>query len=58
MDISLISGAIGALAAMLCIGAYVCLRARFDSLDWGVVALATIACAFAIAVMLDQSWFL
>ncbi len=57
MDISLISGAAGALAAMLCLGAYVCLRARFASLDWGVVVLATITGAFAVAVMFDQSWF-
>lgn len=58
MDISLISSAAGALVAMLCMGAYVCLRTRFASLDWGVVALATIAGAFAAAVMFDQSWFL
>lgn len=57
MDISLISGAVGALVAMLCIGAYVWLRTRFASLDWGVVALAAIAGAFAAAVMFDQSWF-
>lgn len=58
MDMSLVSAASGVLAALLCMCADACLRVRFALLDWGVVALATIAGPFAAAVMFDQSWFL
>lgn len=58
MDMSLVSAAAGVLAALLCMGADACLRVRFALLDWGVVALATIAGAFAAAVMFEQSWSL
>jgi hypothetical protein len=49
MEMSLVSAAAGVLAALICMGADACLRVRFALLDWGVVALATIAGAFAAA---------
>lgn len=58
MNASLILLGIGALGVLLCMGLYVRLRSRSASLDWGPVALATIAGAFAAAVMFDTGWFL